>query len=76
MKSSKKYYDMHPRKLPNLPAETQITLQNVKTGRGDMYCVVVHNERFQKYFDKTESGRVLERNRRFLRKRNLIMPIA
>ena len=72
---SKTYYDVYSRKLPDLPVGTQAAVQNAKTGRWDVYGVVLHMDRFRKYLVKTKCGRILERNRRFLRKRNIILPI-
>ena len=54
---------------------TEVAVQNAETGRWDVYGVVVHMNRFRKYLVKTKCGRILECNRRFLRKRNIILPI-
>ena len=75
IESSKTYYDVHSRKLPDLLVGTQVAVQNAETGQWDVYGVVFHIDRFRKYLVKTKCGRILERNRRFLKKRNIILPI-
>ena len=66
----KTFYDAHSRKLPDLSlGRNQVAVQNSKTGQWDVYGVVVQINRFRKYLVKTKSGKVLERNRCFEKKK-------
>ena len=74
IKSSKKYYNTHAHELPSLQMGKHVAVQNVKTGQWDTHGVIVSVDQFRTYPVKTESGHILERNRRYLRKRITAAP--
>ena len=65
--ASKKLYDQHAKKLPNLEKGTEVRFQNHVTGRWDRTGVIVDRKPFRKYVIQAPSGRLFERNRRFIR---------
>ena len=62
-------YNQHARPLPDISAGTSVAIQDQSTKRWDVYGTVIDIGPNRRYFVKTQSGRVLVRNRRFLRKR-------
>ena len=59
----------YPSPLPDFPESTPVLLQDPTTRRWDRTGVVVEVSRYRTYRVKLPSGRVLWRNRRFLRPR-------
>ena len=68
--SAERRYNQHARDLPGLRVGSQVAVQNHNTKRWDRCGVIteVDNQR-RRYFIRLPSGRVLTRNRRFLRQR-------
>ena len=55
--------------MPKITVGSLVAVQDTDTKRLDIYGVVISVNDFRKYVVKTSSGRVLVRNRRFMRKR-------
>ena len=68
-------YNQHARPLPDLTVGTMVAVQNPDTKYWDIYGVITDIGHHRRYFVKTQSGRVLVRNRRFLRKRTPLSTI-
>ena len=66
---SKEFYNTHAHSLPDIPVGSKVALQNQQTKLCDIYGIVVSIGPNRRYFVKTQSGRILARNRRFLRRR-------
>ena len=64
-----KYYNVHTRALPEIGVGSNVAIQNPTSKLWDIYGVVVDVGPFRRYFIRTAGGRVLVRNRRFLRRR-------
>jgi hypothetical protein len=62
-------YNSKARFLPEIRTGSMVALQNHETKRWDIYGTIVDIGPHRRYFVKTQSGRVLVRNRRFLRRR-------
>ena len=62
-------YNQHARTLPEIDVGSNVAIQNKETKRWDIYGIVTDIGPHRRYYIKTQSGRVLVRNRRFLRKR-------
>ena len=62
-------YNQHARPLPDITVGTRVAIQDQCTKRWDIYGTITDIGPNRRYFIKTLSGRVLVRNRRFLRKR-------
>ena len=72
-----KSYNQHAKPLPGLNVGNRVTVQNQDTKHWDVYCTITDIRPHRRYFIKTHSGRVLVRNRRFLRRRvPLSLPTA
>ena len=77
-----RYYNSKARPLPEINIGSKVALQNQETKRWDIYGTVTDISPHRRYFVKTQSGRVLVHNRRFLRRRippslpnpNIIIP--
>ena len=67
-------YNSKARPLPEIKIGSRVALQNHETKRWDIYGIITDIGRHRRYFIKTQSGRVLVRNRRFLRRRILPSP--
>ena len=65
---AEKYYDQRAHPLPDLHVGSKVAIQDSTTKVWDIYGTIVAHEG-RRYFVRTGSGRVLVRNRRFLRKR-------
>ena len=70
------YYNRHARALPDINVGSNVAVQNHTTKRWDIYGVVVEIGPNRRYSVRTNGGRVLIRNRRFLRRRVPILPPA
>ena len=62
-------YNQHAYPLPELSVGAHVAIQNSNSKLWDIYGTVTAIAPFRRYCVKTQSGRVLVRNRRFLRKR-------
>ena len=63
------YYNRQACPLPEIHVGSQVALQDPRTRLWDSYGVVIRVGQHRQYIVKTESGKVLTRNRRFLRRR-------
>ena len=63
------YYNLHACTLPEIHIGSNVAIQNRDTKRWDIYGKVTHIDLHHQYYIKTSSGRVLVRNRRFIRRR-------
>ena len=66
---SEAFYNTHAHPLPDIEVGTNVAVQNHQSKLWDIYVVVTHVGPHRRYYVKTSSGRVLVRNRRFLRRR-------
>ena len=66
---SESYYNAHAQHLPDIKLGANVALQNPRTKLWDIYGRVVNISPYRRYSVKTQSGRILVRNRRFLRHR-------
>jgi len=64
------YYNRHAQDLQNIQVGSTVALQNPRTKLWDIYGTVVNVTPHRRYSVKTHAGRVLVRNRRFLRFRS------
>ena len=62
-----KSYNSKAKLLPEITIGSRVALQNHETKRWDIYGTVTDITPHRRYFIRTQSGRVLVRNRRFLR---------
>ena len=62
-------YNQHAHSLPDITIGSHVAIHNQDTKLWDRYGVVVDVGKHRQYFIKTTNGRVLVRNRRFLRRR-------
>ena len=69
LEQSERCYNAHARNLPDIQLGSNVALQNPRTKLRDIYGTVVHISPYRRYSIKTQGGRVLVRNRRFLRRR-------
>jgi len=70
--AAKRYYNRTAHTLPIIQQGSQVVLQNPVTKLWDTYGIAVSVERHRKYHMRTKSGKVLVRNRRFLRHRRAV----
>ena len=69
LKISEEYYDQHAHKLPDLHVGSHVAIQNTSSKLWDIYGIITAIATHRRYFVRTQSGNILVRNRRFLRKR-------
>ena len=62
-------YNASAATLPDLRVGTQVAIQNPSTKLWDRYGVIVQLGSYHRYFVHLPSGRILTRNRRFIRRR-------
>ena len=62
-------YNQHTRCLPDLQVGNHVAVKNAASNMWDIYGTVTAIGPHRRYFVKTQNGRVLVRNQRFLRKR-------
>ena len=72
LQKAESFYNQHAHPLPDLSPGTHVAVQNPVSKAWDIYGVVTTISPHRRYFIRTQSGRVLVRNRRFLRKRTAI----
>ena len=65
-------YNQTAKALPPLEIGARVAVQDTQTRLWNCYGVVVQIGRHRKYFVRLQSGRVLVRNRRFLRRRYVL----
>ena len=63
-------YNRHAHELSTLQVCNHVAIQNLSSKMWDIYGIIAAIGPFRRYFVRTQSRRVLIRNRRFLRKRN------
>ena len=61
-------YNQHARELPEIGVGSNVAIQNTVTKLWDIYGIVTAIAPHRRYLVKTASGRVLVRNRRYLRR--------
>ena len=66
---SENTYNMHARELPEIRTGSCVVIQNPFTKAWDIYGVVVDIGPYRRFNVRTQSGRILTRNRRFIRRR-------
>ena len=69
LRQSETYYNTHTHPLTDIEIGSAVALQNTQTKLWDTYATVVAIGPHRRYHVRTQSGRVLVRNRRFLRHR-------
>ena len=69
LQSSEAFYNTHAHPLPDINVGSHVAIQNHQSKLWDIYGVVTDIGPHRRYYVKTGSGRVLVRNRRFLRRR-------
>lgn len=67
--NTRNYYDKTAHPLSDIQQGSHVVLQNPRTKLWDTYGVVVSVDQHRKYHIKIKSGKVVIRNRRFLRRR-------
>ena len=67
-KSSAAYYNLHAHNLPDIHVGSHVAVQNPQSRLWDIYGIVTEIGPHRRYYIKTTGGRVLVRNRRFLRR--------
>lgn len=63
------YYNKSAHPLSPIKVQDRVAVQDSRTGRWDKYGVVVETGEHRDFWIKLASGRVLRRNRKFIRKR-------
>ena len=63
------YYNTHAYPLTEIEIGSNVAIQNPRTKLWDIYGSIIDISPNRRYYIKTSSGRVLVRNRRFLRRR-------
>ena len=72
--SNQQYYNRRAHPLPEIHIGTNVAIQNPLTKQWDIYGVVTHIGPYRQYHVKLINGRVLVRNRRFIRCRVPAIP--
>ena len=67
--STTTYYNAHAHPLTEIGVGSNVAIQHPRTKLWDIYGIVTAISPNRRYYIKTSSGRVLVRNRRFLRRR-------
>lgn len=70
--SAESFYDQHAHPLPDLAPGAHVAIQNPTSEVWDVYGTVTVVSPHRRYFIRTQSGRVLDRNCSLLRKRTAI----
>ena len=76
LQKAESFYDQHAHSLTELAPGAQVAIQNPTSKVWDVYGIVTAVGPHRRYFVRTQSGRVLVRNRRFLRKRTALSVYA
>ena len=69
LEQTQAYYNLHAHTLPDIGIGSRVALQHPQTKMWDIYGTVVDIGPHRRYFIKTQNGRILTRNRLFLRRR-------
>jgi hypothetical protein len=69
-------YNQHARPLPMITVGSNMAVQNHNTKQWDIYGIVTEIGPHRRYLVKTQIGRVLARNRRFIRRRVPLAPTS
>ena len=72
LEQSENYYNRNAHHLSDIVVGNRVAIQNHVTKAWDIYGVVTEVNANRKYHVRTNSGRVLVRNRRFLKKRTSV----
>ena len=67
--ATEKSYNQHTHPFPDITIGFHVAIQNQDTKHWHRYGIVVDISRYRRYFIKTGNGRILVRNRRFIRRR-------
>ena len=67
LEKTRRAYDRHASPLSDIAIGSHVAIQNKDTKIFDIYGIVVSIENYRKYIEKIASGRLLIRNRRFIR---------
>ncbi len=76
LQKAKSFYDQHAHPLPDLAPGAHVAIQNPTSRVWDIYGMVTAVSPHRRYFIRTQSGQVLVRNRRFIRKRTALSVYA
>lgn len=76
LQKAESFYDQHAHSLTDMAPGAQVAIQNPTSKVWDVYGIVTAVSPNRRYFVRTQSGRVLVRNRRFLRKRTALSVYA
>ena len=68
--TSQATYDQHAHPLSDLQVGNHVAVQNPTSKMWDIYGTITAVGPYRRYFIKTQSGRILVRNWRFIRKRS------
>lgn len=74
--NAKEYHDQHAKPLKDLDVGRQVAVYNPKTSMWDIYGKIVEVGAYRRYRVRTQAGRLLVRNRRFLRIRSAASLLA
>ena len=69
LESSAAFYNQHTHPLKDITVGSHVAIQNPQTKAWEIYGIVTEINPQRRYYIKTKGGRVLVRNRRFLRQR-------
>ena len=69
-------YNQHAHPLPMITVGSHVAVQSHNTKLWDIYGIVTEVSPHRRYFIKTQSGRMLVRNRRFIRRRVPLTPTS
>lgn len=72
--SNQQYYNRRAHPLPEIRVGTNVAIQNPSTKQWDTYGIVARVGPYRRYHVKLTNGRVLVRNRRFIRRRVPVTP--
>ena len=68
--NTKEHYDLHCKSMKDLDVGTRVAVWNAGSNLWDIYGTITEIGPFRRYRVKTQAGRLLVRNRKFLRRRN------
>ena len=69
LEKATRYYNQNAHPLPDIREGTHVAIQDPRTKMWSTYGMVTYVGPHRKYYIKTETGRVLVRSRRFIRRR-------
>lgn len=74
--NNQQYYNQKAHPLPEINVGTNVAVQNPSTKQWDTYGVITQIGPYRQYHVKLTNGRVLIRNRRFIRRRVPVTPLG